>query len=141
MLSSDPHAWLRPIFAQFRRIPRSVISHQLISSTGSRGRRTRSSRQGGDDARVVASGAEMAAAVDTRRARRRKRWSPGSVEHDRTDKPVDPALPLALARARREADAAFKDVPRDSVWLEDKLSFGLVGAGLLGLARWLKQQT
>ena len=62
-------------------------------------------------------------------------------EADRADKPVDPALPLALARARREADAAFKDLPRDSVWLEDQLSFGLVGAGLLGLARWLKQQT
>jgi len=61
-------------------------------------------------------------------------------EADRPDKPVDPALPLALARARREADAAFKDLPRDSVWLEDQLSFGLVGAGLLGLARWLKQQ-
>ena len=62
-------------------------------------------------------------------------------EADRADKPVDPALPLALARARREADAAFKDLPRNSVWLEDQLSFGLVGAGLLGLARWLKQQT
>ena len=62
-------------------------------------------------------------------------------EADRADKAVDPALPLALARARREADAAFKDLPRDSVWLEDQLSFGLVGAGLLGLARWLKQQT
>lgn len=54
--------------------------------------------------------------------------------------PVDPALPLALARARREADEAFKGLPRDSVWLEDGFSFGLVGAGLVGLVRWLKDQ-
>lgn len=61
-------------------------------------------------------------------------------EADRTDKPVDPALPLALARARREADEAFKGLPQDSWWLEGELSFGLVGAGLVGLARWLKDK-
>jgi len=61
-------------------------------------------------------------------------------EADRTDKPVDPALPLALARARREADEAFKGVPRDSAWNGDDLNLGLVGAGLASLARWLRDQ-
>lgn len=61
-------------------------------------------------------------------------------EADRTDKVVDPALPLALARARREADEAFKGLPQDSLWLEAGGSLGLVGAGLAGLARWLKDK-
>ncbi len=59
-------------------------------------------------------------------------------EADRTDKPVDPALPLALARARREADEAFQRMPRDAAWIEEGLNFGLVGAGLSALARMLK---
>lgn len=59
-------------------------------------------------------------------------------EADRPDKPVDPALPLAMARARREAEEAFKGLPRDSMWLEEGLNFGLVGAGLSTLARLLK---
>ncbi|MEY4637368.1 MAG: hypothetical protein RJA55_3166 [Acidobacteriota bacterium] len=61
-------------------------------------------------------------------------------EADRTDKTVDPALPLELARARREADHAFRGLPQDTLWLEQGSSFGLVGAGLIGLARWLKGQ-
>jgi hypothetical protein len=61
-------------------------------------------------------------------------------EADRTDKTVDPALPLELARARREADQAFRGLPQDAMWLEQGGSFGLVGAGLLGLVRWLKNQ-
>lgn len=60
-------------------------------------------------------------------------------EADRTDKPVDPALPLSLARARREANEAFKGLPGDANWRSDDLTFGLVGAGLAGLARWLKE--
>jgi Zn-finger nucleic acid-binding protein len=59
-------------------------------------------------------------------------------EADRTDKPVDPALPLALARARREAEAAWEGLPRDSVWSEQSLDLGLVGAGLSALARLLR---
>lgn len=59
-------------------------------------------------------------------------------EADRTDKPVDPALPLALARARREADEAFQRMPRDPAWIEEGLNFGLVGAGLSALARLIK---
>ena len=58
-------------------------------------------------------------------------------EADRADKPIDPALPLALARARRETEEAFKGLPRDTVWLDEGRSFGLVGAGLSALARLL----
>ena len=58
-------------------------------------------------------------------------------EADRADKPIDPALPWALARARRETEEAFKGLPRDTVWLDEGRSFGLVGAGLSALARLL----
>ena len=61
-------------------------------------------------------------------------------EADRTDKPVDPTLPLALARARRETDEAFAGLPQDPLWLEAGSSLGLVGAGLSALARWLKDK-
>lgn len=59
-------------------------------------------------------------------------------EADRPDKPVDPALPLALARARRETDAAFAGLPGHDIWLEQDIAFGLVGAGLTALVRMLK---
>ena len=62
-------------------------------------------------------------------------------EADRTDKTVDPALPLSLARARREADQAFKGLPDGASWIENDLAFGLVGAGLVNLARWLGQKS
>ena len=61
-------------------------------------------------------------------------------EADRGDKTVDPALPLALARARREADQAFQGLPQDAMWLEQGGSFGLVGAGLAALGRLLKSE-
>lgn len=61
-------------------------------------------------------------------------------EADRPDTPVDPALPLELARARRQSEEAFAGLPQDAMWLEQGSSFGLVGAGLLGLVRWLKDQ-
>lgn len=59
-------------------------------------------------------------------------------EADRSDRPVDPALPLALARARLQAESAFTSAPRNTEWLEEGLSFGLVGAGLSALVRMLK---
>lgn len=60
-------------------------------------------------------------------------------EADRTDKPVDPALPLALARARREADAAFEGLPANETWNTDTWSLGLVGAALATLFEILKK--
>ncbi len=60
---------------------------------------------------------------------------------DRARRPVDPALPLELARARREVDLAFKAFPQDEMWFNDVSSAGLVGAGLNAVARWLKRNS
>lgn len=60
---------------------------------------------------------------------------------DRTSQPVDPALPLELARARRDVDIAFKGFERDETWFQDASSAGLVGAGLNAVARWLKRNS
>jgi uncharacterized protein YbaR (Trm112 family) len=57
---------------------------------------------------------------------------------DRPNAPVDPALPLELERARREVETAFRGLPADASWVQDVSSFGLVGAGLSAVARWLK---
>ena len=58
---------------------------------------------------------------------------------DRSDTPIDPALPLALARARREAESAFEGLPGHKHWDNDTWSLGLVGAGLSDLIRLLKE--
>jgi hypothetical protein len=57
---------------------------------------------------------------------------------DRTSGPVDPSLPLELARARREVEAAFAGTGANAGWFESVSSEGLVSAGLTALARWLK---
>lgn len=59
---------------------------------------------------------------------------------DQANKTIDPALPLELARARRETDRAFAGWTKDSLWLKEEVSLGLVGAGLSALARMLKSQ-
>jgi DNA-directed RNA polymerase subunit RPC12/RpoP len=59
-------------------------------------------------------------------------------EADRTDKPIDPALPMALARARREAEAAFEGLPGHQPWDAELSSLGLVRVGLGQLIRLLK---
>jgi len=59
---------------------------------------------------------------------------------DSGSKTIDPALPLALARARLETEAAFKRVPGQDAWSEDWSSLGLVGAGLSELIRLLKRE-
>lgn len=51
-------------------------------------------------------------------------------------KPIDPALPIDLARARREVDAAFAS---DSDWWKDAGSSGLVEAGFGALLGWLNK--
>ncbi len=50
---------------------------------------------------------------------------------------VDPALPLALARARTETMAAFQTFEGESRWFSDASSTGLVGAALGSIAKWL----
>ena len=54
-------------------------------------------------------------------------------------KAIDPALPLALARARAESDKAFAGVPGHDPWTREGLTMGLVGAGLAELIRMLKR--
>jgi hypothetical protein len=51
-------------------------------------------------------------------------------------RPVDPALPLELARARRQVEAAFA---ADADWWKDAGSSGLVEAGFSSLLAWLNK--
>ena len=51
-------------------------------------------------------------------------------------RPIDPALPLELMRARREVEAAFASDPN---WWKDAGSNGLVEAGLSALLGWLNK--
>lgn len=64
---------------------------------------------------------------------------------DRSGEPVDPALPLELARARQQVEDAFRRVPSTSgsteLWLSEMQTHGLVGAGLSALARWLNRES
>lgn len=57
---------------------------------------------------------------------------------DRTGEAIDLALPLALARARRETDRAFQGLPGHQDWDGETWSLGLVGAGLSNLFKLLK---
>ena len=57
---------------------------------------------------------------------------------DRTGQPVDPSLPLALTRARRDVTMAFEAFERDPTWYSSVSASGLVGAGLSALNRWMK---
>jgi uncharacterized protein YbaR (Trm112 family) len=59
---------------------------------------------------------------------------------DSGSKSVDPALPLALARARAETEAAFKGLPGHDPWTNEGWSMGLVGAGFAELLRLLKRE-
>ena len=59
-------------------------------------------------------------------------------EADRPDRPIDPALPLRLERARREVEASFASFERADNWFGDVTRGGLVGASLSALGRWLK---
>jgi hypothetical protein len=58
---------------------------------------------------------------------------------ERSRRPVDPALPLAIARARREVNQAFANLQHDEAWFRDATHGGLVAAGLNAVARWLKK--
>ena len=51
-------------------------------------------------------------------------------------RPIDPALPLELARVKRETEHLFGPSEADSDWLSDARS-NLVHAGLAAFARWL----
>jgi Zn-finger nucleic acid-binding protein len=61
-------------------------------------------------------------------------------EAERTDKPIDPALPLALERARRQTESVFEGLQDRDGWEVEIGSLGLVGAGLGHLLRLLKRE-
>jgi uncharacterized protein YbaR (Trm112 family) len=50
-------------------------------------------------------------------------------------KAIDPALPIELARARREVDAAFASIEGHPTWWKDAAGTGIVEAGLGAVAR------
>jgi hypothetical protein len=53
-------------------------------------------------------------------------------------RPLDPALRLNLAKARREVEAAFAQFNTDRNWWADASSSGLVEAGIAAIGRWLR---
>jgi transcription elongation factor Elf1 len=53
-------------------------------------------------------------------------------------RPIDPALPLELARARRQVDAAFGPDGSSELWWQEVSSAGLVEAGINAVLRWIK---
>jgi hypothetical protein len=57
---------------------------------------------------------------------------------DKTGQPIDPALPLALARARMETEQAFKRVPGHETITSEGLALGIIGGGLGDLIRLLR---
>ena len=61
-------------------------------------------------------------------------------EADHAARTIDPALPLELARARHDVEAAFAGFEERPGWFDDVSQGGIVAAGLSALARWLKQQ-
>ena len=59
---------------------------------------------------------------------------------NRTQEPVDPSLPLELARARRDVELSFSRLEGNSAWLGPDSSNDLVWAGLNAIARWMKSR-
>ena len=53
-------------------------------------------------------------------------------------KPIDPALPFELMKAKRDMNVLFGEREPDSVWWMDVSSSGLVQACLGSVSRWLK---
>lgn len=58
-------------------------------------------------------------------------------EADRTDRPVDPALPMRLAAARREVEGSFAEFERQSGPPLDAAPGDLVLAGIRAFSKWL----
>ena len=59
---------------------------------------------------------------------------------EQSPRSIDPALPLQLEEARRQAESAFSGFERGPGWFAEVSEVGLVAAGLASLARWLRQQ-
>jgi hypothetical protein len=54
-------------------------------------------------------------------------------------RPVDPALPLQVARARRQVEASFAAAGTGADWWRDAGASGLVEAGLALVAAWFRR--
>lgn len=59
--------------------------------------------------------------------------------HDRQKQPVDSDLPIALARARQEAEAAFRGEPGHADWGRDMTSLGTIGAAMNAVMRLIRE--
>jgi hypothetical protein len=59
------------------------------------------------------------------------------LEKASVPRPIDPLLPLELARAKRDVDATFRGMDSNSDWWSSASASGLVEAGLGAVARWL----
>jgi hypothetical protein len=53
-------------------------------------------------------------------------------------KPIDPALPFQLLKAKRDTNSLFGEAQSDPIWWRDVSSSDLVQACLGSVARWLK---
>jgi DNA-directed RNA polymerase subunit RPC12/RpoP len=54
-------------------------------------------------------------------------------------RPLDPALPLELARARKQVEAAFGPTGSTDLWWSDVSNGGLVQAGVNAVLRWIRE--
>jgi hypothetical protein len=57
----------------------------------------------------------------------------------RERQPIDPALPIELARVKRDTELAFAKMEGRDEWYADVNSLDLVGAGLKAIFRLMKQ--
>ena len=58
---------------------------------------------------------------------------------DSRPRTIDPALPLALAKAKADVELAFKGIPGQDPWSREEWSLGLVGAGLSEIIRLIRR--
>ena len=63
------------------------------------------------------------------------------LRHASEPRSVNPSLPIELARARREVEAAFAGSETATEWWSDASSFGLVEVGLAAVARLIRKST
>jgi len=57
---------------------------------------------------------------------------------EQTTRTIDPALPLALAKAKRDTELIFRTLESRHTYQRDDESLDLVGAGFTALMRLLK---
>jgi endogenous inhibitor of DNA gyrase (YacG/DUF329 family) len=62
------------------------------------------------------------------------------LKHAAEPKPLDPTLPLKVASAKMALETSLADYDRGTEWWSNASCFGLVGAGLTVVARWLSDK-